>query len=367
MRFGPQYLAINPTGEFKSEKDFGNLFIASKGGRLIYLKDVATIRRGYVEPPNKILRVNGRKAIGVAVSTVLGGNAVTMGDAVLKRIAELQGEIPVGMELEEISMQSKSVTEAVNGFVVNLLESVAIVLIVLAIFMGVRAGILIGFILILTIAATFVIMGYYHITLERISLGALIIALGMLVDNAIVVVDGMKVKMQRGMDGVQAAKEVVGQNAMPLLGATAVAIMAFASIGGMTNSTGEYCRSLYLVILYSLSLSWITAVTTTPLITKHFILSKKDKANSAAGGGKDAYGGKFYQLYRKVLGGAIKARWLTVGIVVAMFIAAIIGFGQVRQLFFPASTRPQFQVEASSAKASISARPKKRSSRWRPT
>jgi multidrug efflux pump subunit AcrB len=345
MRFGPQYLAINPTGEFKSEKDFGNLFIASKGGRLIYLKDVATVRRGYVEPPDKILRVNGQKAIGIAVSTVLGGNAVTMGDAVLKRIAELQSEIPVGMELKEISMQSKSVTEAVNGFVINLLESVAIVIVVLAIFMGLRAGILIGFILILTIAATFVIMGYYHITLERISLGALIIALGMLVDNAIVVVDGMKVKMQQGVDGLQAAKEVVGQNAMPLLGATAVAVMAFASIGGMTNSTGEYCRSLYLVILISLSLSWLTAVTTTPLITKHFILSKKDKANTA-GGGKDAYGGKFYQLYRKLLTGAIKARWLTIGIVVAMFVAAIIGFTQVEQLFFPASTRPQFQVEA---------------------
>ncbi len=345
MRFGPQYLAINPTGEFKSEKDFGNLFIASKGGRLIYLKDVATISRGYVEPPDKILRVNGKKAIGIAISTVLGGNAVTMGDAVLKRINELQGEIPIGMELEEISMQSKSVTKAVNGFIVNLLESVAIVLVVLAIFMGLRAGLLIGLILILTIAATFVVMGYYHITLERISLGALIIALGMLVDNAIVVVDGMKVKMQRGMDGIQAAREVVGQNAIPLLGATAVAVMAFASIGGMTNSTGEYCRSLYLVILISLSLSWLTAVTTTPLITKQFILSKKDKANSADGGGKDVYGGKFYQLYRKVLAVAIRARWVTIGIVVTLFVVAIIGFGQVEQLFFPASTRPQFQVE----------------------
>ena len=131
IKFGTEYLAINPTGEFKSEKDFGNLFIASKGGRLIYLRDVATINRGYVDPPGKILRVDGKKAIGIAVSTVLGGNAVTMGNAVLKRIEELREQIPIGMELEEISMQSKSVTKAVNGFVINLLEAVAIVIVVL--------------------------------------------------------------------------------------------------------------------------------------------------------------------------------------------------------------------------------------------
>ena len=342
IRFGTQYLAINPTGEFKSEKDFGNLFIASKKGRLIYLKDVATIKRGYVEPPSKILRVNGKEGIGIAISTVLGGNAVTMGNAVLKRLEELKGQIPIGMDLVEIAMQSKSVTKAVNGFVTNLLESVAIVIVVLAVFMGVRSGIIIGFILILTIAATFVVMGYYHITLERISLGALIIALGMLVDNAIVVVDGMKVKMQQGMDGLQAAKEVVGQNAMPLLAATAVAIMAFASIGGMSNSTGEYCQSLYYVILISLSLSWLTAVTTTPLVTKKFVLGKKDKGS---GGGEEAYGGRFYAIYRNLLRLAIGHRWVTIGIVVGLFALSVFGFGFVKQLFFPASTRPQFMVE----------------------
>ncbi len=344
LKFGPQYLAINPTGEFRSEKDFGNLFIASKNGRLVYLRDVATIKRGYVDPPSKILRVDGKVGIGIAISTVLGGNAVTMGNAVLKRLDELQGQIPVGMELKEIAMQSKSVTKAVNGFVINLLESVAIVIVVLAVFMGLRSGIIIGFILMLTIAATFVVMGYYHITLERISLGALIIALGMLVDNAIVVVDGMKVKMKQGMDGLQAAKEVVGQNSMPLLAATAVAVMAFASIGGMSNSTGEYCQSLYYVILISLSLSWVTAVTTTPLVTSKFILSKKDMESEGSSG--DAYGGKFYQIYRKFLTLAIRQRWITIGIVAGLFVLSVYGFGFVKQLFFPASTRPQFMVES---------------------
>ncbi len=344
IKIGSEYMAINPTGEFKSEKDFGGLFIASKGGRLVYLRDVATIWRDYMDPPQKILRVSGKPAIGIAVSTILGGNAVTMGNGVIERINGLKGQIPLGMELEEISMQSKSVTKAVNSFIVNLLEAVAIVIVILLIFMGIRSAIIIGFVLLLTIAATFVVMGYYQITLERISLGALIIALGMLVDNAIVVVDGMKVRMQRGMDGLAAANEVIGQNSIPLFGATVVAVLAFASIGGMTNSTGEYTRSLYYVILISLSLSWLTAVTITPLMTKQFVLSKKDK-QPKEGKPKDPYDNKFYKVYRSILTGAIKARWLTIGIVVAMFGASLYGFGFVEQLFFPSSTSPMFQVE----------------------
>ncbi len=344
IKIGPEYMAINPTGEFQSEKDFGGLFIAAKGGRLVYLKDVATIRRDYVDPPQKLLRVNGIPAIGIAVSTVQGGNAVTMGNGVLKRIDGLMDQIPLGMELVEISMQSKSVTKAVNGFIINLLEAVAIVIVVLLLFMGLRSALIIGFILVLTIAATFVVMGYYQITLERISLGALIIALGMLVDNAIVVVDSMKMRMQKGEDGLAAAKAVVGQNSIPLLGATAVAVLAFASIGGMTNSTGEYTRSLYYVILISLSLSWLTAVTITPLMTKQFVLSKKDKLVKE-GDHKDPYDNKFYKIYRGILTGAIKARWLTIGIVIGLFAASLYGFGFVENLFFPASTSPMFQVE----------------------
>jgi len=344
IKIGPEYMAINPTGEFKSEKDFGGLFIAAKGGRLIYLKDVATISRDYADPPPKILRVNGKPAIGIAISTIQGGNAVTMGSGVLERIDGLMNQIPLGMDLVEISMQSKSVTKAVNGFVANLLAAVAIVILVLLIFMGLRSALIIGFILLLTIAATFVVMGYYQITLERISLGALIIALGMLVDNAIVVVDSMKVRMQKGMDGLTAAKEVVGQNSTPLFGATAVAVLAFASIGGMTNSTGEYTRSLYYVILISLSLSWLTAVTITPLMTKQFVLSKKDN-QPKEGAPKDPYDTKFYRAYRTILNGAIKARWLTVTIVVAMFGISLYGFGYIDQLFFPSSTSPMFQVE----------------------
>jgi multidrug efflux pump subunit AcrB len=343
IKIGPEYMSIKPTGEFNSEKDFQGLFIASKGGKLIYLRDVATVVRDYVDPPANILRVNGIRAIGIAISTVGGGNAVTMGNGVLDRIAALQGEIPLGMELVEIAMQSKAVTKAVNSFVINLLEAVGIVVLVLLFFMGLRSGLIIGFILLVTIAATFAVMGYFEITLERISLGALIIALGMLVDNAIVVVDGMKVRMEQGMEGLQAAKEVVQQNSIPLLGATVVAVLAFASIGGMDNSTGEYCRSLYYVILISLSLSWLTAVTITPLITKTFVLGKKSKKDE--GKTKDPYGGKFYRLYREILHLAIRMRGVTIGIVCGMFMLALYGFGFVSNQFFPNSTTPQFMIE----------------------
>ncbi|MBC2711642.1 MAG: efflux RND transporter permease subunit [Desulfosarcina sp.] len=344
IKIGSEYIPIFPTGIFQSEKDFGELFIASKGGKLIYLKDVANIRRDYVDPPPRILRFNGQPAIGIAISTVLGGNAVTMGEAVKQRLEMLTPQIPVGMDLGVIYMQSDMVTKAVDGFVVNLAEAVAIVIVVLLIFMGLRSGLIIGFILVLTIAATFVVMDYYAITLERISLGALIIALGMLVDNAIVIVDGMKVRMEQGMDGMKAAKEVVGQNSIPLLGATAVAVLAFASIGGMDNQTGEYCRSLYYVILISLSLSWLTAVTTTPLMTKLFVLGKKSKQTSG-GEAADPYAGKFYQIYRKILTLAIRFRWITIAAVVGMFALAMVGFGLLDNMFFPPSTSPQFQVE----------------------
>jgi multidrug efflux pump subunit AcrB len=339
---GTEFMAVVPTGVFESEKDFGELLISSKGGRLVYLRDVATVTRGYQEPPQKILRVNGQPALGIAISTRLGGNAVVMGDAVDKRIRELIPQIPLGINLEVISLQSATVTKAINGFVINLLEAVAIVVVILLIFMGLKSGLIIGFILLLTIAATFVMMGYYQITLERISLGALIIALGMLVDNAIVVVDGMKVRIEKGMDGIQAAKEVVSQNAVPLFGATAVAVLAFASIGGMDNQTGEYCRSLYYVILISLSLSWLTAITTTPLMTYQLMKPKKGGDKGAA---KDPYAGKFYQYYKKGLESAIRFRWVTLGVVAGLFVAALIGFGQLDQMFFPSSTSPQFLIE----------------------
>ncbi|MEJ2370996.1 MAG: efflux RND transporter permease subunit, partial [Gemmatimonadales bacterium] len=231
VELGLNYIAIVPTGEFQSEKEFGELLITTRGGEggLVYLKDVAAIRRGYRDPPTQIIRYDGKPGIAIGISTVAGGNVVTMGDALQRKLEQLQAQTPLGMEIGAVSLQSEAVTAAIGGFMVNLLEAVAIVFVVLMIFMGIRSGAIIGGILFLTIFGTFVFMQLQGVILERISLGALIIALGMLVDNAIVVVDGMQVRIEQGMDRNKPATEVVGQNMIPLPGATVIAILAFAA------------------------------------------------------------------------------------------------------------------------------------------
>ena len=347
LPLGKEYIPISPTGEFRSEQEIGDLLIKGRGPEsksTVYLRDVADIQRGYQEPPDTLLRYDGKSAIGLAISTVLGGNVTTMGESLDKRFRELEGMRPVGMDLRVISLQSRSVKEAINGFLINLVEAVVIVIVVLLIFMGLRSGLIIGGILMVTIMGTFIIMAMGEITLERISLGALVIALGMLVDNAIVVTDGMKVKMEQGTNALTAARDIVGQVGVPLLGATFVAVAAFAAIGTSQDSTGEYCRSLFYVILISLLMSWLTAVTSTPLLCKTF-LKVKSGGEEGSSGQKDAYGGKFYTLYRKLLSACIRARWVTVIVVVGLFVAALIGFGSVKNSFFPDSTRPQFYID----------------------
>jgi multidrug efflux pump subunit AcrB len=344
---GKEYIPVSPTGEFASEQEIGGLLVKGRSsgaaGGTVFLRDVADISRGYQEPPQTLLRYDGKPAIGLAISTVLGGNVITMGESLKERMGEIESMRPVGIDLNVISLQSRSVVESISGFLVNLLEAVAIVVVVLLVFMGLRSGLIIGAVLLVTIMGTFIVMKMGDVTLERISLGALIIALGMLVDNAIVVADGMKVKMQQGLDALSAARDTVGQVAGPLLGGTFVAVAAFAAIGTSQDSTGEYCRTLFWVILISLSMSWFTAVTTTPLLCKTFFKSSP-KGPGGTGAG-DAYGGKFYALYRLFLGACIRRRWLTVTAVLILFAASLFGFGFVKKSFFPDSTRPQFYVD----------------------
>jgi len=340
---GNQRLAINPTGEYKSEEQFKDLLISPSGksGTQIALGDIADIYRDYKDPVSTKLRYDGQPAIGIAISTAEGGNVVTMGDGLEQKVRQISNQIPLGMTFNIISLQSESVTLAINNFLVSLAEAVAIVIVVLLLFMGLRSGLIIGAVLIVTITGTFIFMGMFDINLERISLGALIIALGMLVDNAIVVTDGMRMRIDKGEDPSEAARAVVGQTATPLLGATAVAIAAFAAIGTSQDATGEYTRSLFSVILISLTMSWFTAVTITPLMCKVFL-----KPSANAGSDKDPYAGGFYQMYRRFLELAIDNRVLSIALTLILFGSSIIGFGYVKHSFFPDSTRPQFYVDA---------------------
>jgi multidrug efflux pump subunit AcrB len=340
VKVGPEFITIVPTGLMDSVEDFESLLISSGAAQQVYLRDVATVRRGYVEPPGNLIRYDGKVAIGLGISTVQGGNVVVMGEALTKRIKELEPLTPLGIDAGIVSLQSEAVTTAISSFVISLVEAVAIVIVVLLFFMGLRSGMLIGFILVLTICGTFIFLGPMGVALERISLGALIIALGMLVDNAIVVVDGVLIRLQKGQEAKAAAIAVVKQSAIPLLGATVIAILAFAAIGTSDDSTGEFCRSLYQVVLVSLGLSWVTAVTVTPLLCVMFLKVPESEAADA-----DPYGGSFYLAYKRFLRSCIRLRWLSVAVVVVVFALALRGFGSVEQTFFPPSKRPQFMVD----------------------
>jgi multidrug efflux pump subunit AcrB len=342
VRVGDEYLRIEPTGEFSSVKAIGDVLISSDEKRLVYLKDIATIIRAYREVPEQMYYVNGQPALTLGISMQGGENVVAVGQRLEQRIQELLPMIPVGMELTEIYNQPVEVDESVNSFIVSVGQAVAIVIAVLLLFMGLRVGLIIGVVLLITVAGTLLIMHLDGIELQRISLGALVIALGMLVDNAIVVAEGMLVRMQAGLDAATAARETVGKTIWALLGGTLIGILAFSAIGLSPDSTGEFANSLFYVIMYSLLLSWITGISTTPLLCA---LLLKPGQPTGAGEAKDPYSGIVFRIYRGLLDGALRLRWVTVGVVMGLFVLALIGFGSVKQAFFPESNTPMFFVD----------------------
>ncbi|WP_411061775.1 efflux RND transporter permease subunit [Vibrio chagasii] len=343
VRIGDEYIRIHPTGEFQNVEQLGDLILTEGGAQgLIYLKDVAEVTRGYVEVPTNIIGYNGKLALNLGVSFAQGVNVVAVGEAFDRGLAELKYQQPVGIDISEVYNQPKEVDKSVSGFVVSLGQAVAIVIVVLLFFMGLRSGLLIGLILLLTVFGTFIFMQYFKIDLQRISLGALVIALGMLVDNAIVVVEGILIGTQKGRTRMQAATDIVTQTKWPLLGATVIAVTAFAPIGLSEDSTGEYCGTLFTVLLISLMLSWFTAISITPFFADIFFKGQKIDADNE---GKDPYNGMVFVIYKNFLEFCMKRAWLTMAVLVIGLGASVYGFGFVKQAFFPSSTTPMFQVD----------------------
>jgi multidrug efflux pump subunit AcrB len=334
---GPLRVPIVLDGGVANVEAMRDIVVGGEEGAVIRLGDVADVRRGLQEPPAMLLRYNGASAIGLGVSNVAGGNVVRMGDAVRARLAELESLRPIGMEIHVISWQSDSVRAAVDGFVANLAAAIAIVVGVLLVFMGLRAGLIIGVVLLLTVAGTLVIMKLTGIAMHRISLGALIIALGMLVDNAIVVADGILVRLRQGMDRRRATLESVEATQWPLLGGTAVGILAFSAIGFSPTSMGEYAGSLFWVILYSMLLSWLFAVTLTPLFCIQFL---RTPAASAAAGDS-----AFVRGYRAIVATAVRHFRITIALLLVLLGLSVWAFGFVTPGFMPDSARPQFVVD----------------------
>lgn len=306
-------------------------------GEVINVIDMAKVYRDRVSNPDLIVRFNGVEAFTLGIAGLATENIVEVGDQVDVRIAELDAQIPYGVELLPIYQQHKVVYEASSDFLVNLQTSVAIVVAILALFMGWRAAVVVGTTLLLTVVGSLLFMNLFSIEMERISLGALIIAMGMLVDNAIVVAEGMQISMQRGKSSREAAHEAASKTQIPLLGATIIGIMAFAGIGLSPDAAGEFLFSLFAVISISLLLSWVLALTATPLLGHYFFkLGHEDSA--------DAYGGWLFRTYAGLLHISLKLRWLVVVGLVGLTVACFAAFGTVKQQFFPDSNTPLFFV-----------------------
>jgi multidrug efflux pump subunit AcrB len=306
-------------------------------GVVLELGQVARVYRGYKEPSSMLMTYNGERAIGLGISNVSGGNVVEMGDRVKQRLVELESQRPVGMQLHPVSIQSDSVRESVSNFLDNLIAAIVIVFVVLLLFMGMRSGIIIGFVLLLTVAGTLIVMMIEDIAMQRVSLGALIIALGMLVDNAIVVTDGVLVRLQRGEDRMTAISAVTRSTIWPLLGGTAVGILAFSAIGLSPSDMGEYAGSLFWVILYSMLLSWVFAVTITPMLC--FQLLKVKPAPTQADDGP------VLRAYRRLLALSLRRRMLTGAALLLMLSLALMNVHRVPPGFMPESQRAQFVID----------------------
>ncbi len=341
---GTNRIRINPTGEWDAVEDLKQLLVSQPGSsQLVKLGDIATVRRVLDEQPGNIYMSEGTKAISIGISFAEGVNVVDVGKSVADKITEMDSRRPIGMEIHTLYNQAEVVEEAVSGFLLNLIESVCIVIVVLLLFMGVRSGLLMGLVLLLTILGTFIVMRILDIQLQIISLGALIIALGMLVDNAIVITEGILIGKKRGLSTLQAAKNIVTQTQWPLLGATVIAVVAFAPIGLSPDSVGEFCVSLFQVLCISLLISWATALTLTPFLANMWFSDTDESSPGATD--IDPYQGAFFNGYRWLLDRAMRHRIITLLIVFAMLVTAVGNFSKVKNVFFPPSNTPIFFVD----------------------
>lgn len=340
LRINGQRLYVRPQGSSTSAEQLSNLLLGQAGGKLVYLSDVARVYLDYAEPPGHLYRYNGQEALTLGVSFTSGVNVVAVGKAVQAKLAEIEYHQPIGMALETIYDQPRQVETSVNDFLISLAQAIAIVVLVLLLTMGARSGLLMSLVLLLTILGTFIVMNVAAISLHRVSLGALIIALGMLVDNAIVITEGILINLQRGYSRLESAVRIVGHTRWPLLGATLISITAFAPIGLSPDATGEFTGSLFWVLFISLLLSWLLAITITPFLASWlFAEPQQDQARP------EPYQSLFYRLFSTVLLLTLRWRWLSLALAFGLLVASVAGFKHVRQGFFPDATLPLVQVD----------------------
>ncbi len=339
-RAGVQNLTINADGGYKSLEDISSQLITTPSGTQIRLGDIATIEWGYLTPATSLFKVDGSEAIAFGISTQLGYDVVKSGAAVSSRLQELESQIPIGIEVVPLYLEDEIASEANAGFILNLMESLLIVIAVILLVMGWRAGLLIGSSLLFSIGGTMLLMLVLGTGLNRTSLAGFIIAMGMLVDNAIVVSDNAQQNIRRGMSRRDALIRGATDPQWALLGATIIGICSFLPLYLAPSATAEIVKPLFIVLALSLSLSWLLALSQTPIFGNFILKSKDDKSQS-----KEPYSGRFYSAFRSMLRALIKWRWVTVSATVVLFFASLYILSISPQSFFPSMDKPYFRAD----------------------
>ncbi|GLT23758.1 resistance-nodulation-cell division efflux transporter [Zoogloea oryzae] len=358
---------LRPSGAFDTVEAIRDMTIRA-GGRELRIGDIATVRRGFVEPPAPGFRFQGQDALGLGVSMAKGGDIIALGANLKETTARIQANLPVGMELKEVASQPEAVQRSISEFVHSLAEAVIIVLVVCFFSLGLRTGLVVALSIPLVLAVTFFGMRLFDVGLHKISLGALILALGLLVDDAIIAVEMMLVKMEQGWERSKAAAFAYTSTAGPMLSGTLVTVAGFLPIATAQSSTGEYTRSIFQVNAIALLASWLAAVIVVPYLgyvllpdprgpkkpswfSKRFPRLDAFKDRIGLGdphieGDEDSvFRTPFYNRFRAVVDWCVARRWVVIGTTLAIFATAIVGFGMVQQQFFPNSTRLELLID----------------------
>ena len=336
---GNYQLRLRAEGTYKDIQDIRDQLIVTKSGGEVRLGDIATVERGYMDPPSNLMRVDGLRAIGIGVATGSKDDVVAVGNAVADHLAEMEQLFPVGMDLKTIYPENKIADEANNGFILNLIESLLIVIVIIFIVMGSRAGMLVGSSLLFSVGGTLLIMLIWGVGLNRTSLAAFIIAMGMLVDNAIVVTDNAQVGIKRGLSRYQALIDGATKPQWALLGATFIAVCSFLPMYLAPASVAEIVKPLFIVLAVSLGLSWVLALTQTTTFGNFILKEAKPGEN------KDPYDTKLYHKFESVLGRLIKRRYVTISTVVATLFLSLFVMSIMPQSFFPIMSKPYFRAD----------------------
>jgi multidrug efflux pump len=338
LQTGYETLALRLSGAFRSEQDVMNTNFAV-GNRMLRLGDIAQVRRSFADPPQPLFRINGEPGIGLAVAMRDGGDILALGRNVKRVIAEQTENLPLGIRPQLVADQAVTVKSAIAEFTASLWQAIAIILAVSFVSLGVRPGLVIALAIPLTLAIVFGVMQLVHIDMQRISLGALIIALALLVDDAMTTTDAMLSRLTQGDDKIQAGTFAFRTYAFAMLTGTLVTIAGFVPVGFAASSAGEYTFSLFAVVAIALIVSWFVAVLFAPVLGVVLLVRPtRGQADNP---------GRVLRLYQSFLGLAMRARWLTIFLTVALFIASVLALSLIPRQFFPSSDRPELLVDLS--------------------